>query len=186
MFASDDFVVGPGPAWQVTTPPGTAQGEGTNAADAFLTLSTSGGTFDLWQGTKTVPRALQAMPDADFALEARFLSAPSRAFQMQGFLVEAGGDTWLRFDTFHDGTTLRAFGAITVAGQTTAVFNTPIAAGAAPYLRLERSGDTFVLRHSQDGESWTEAGRATRAVTVTEAGVFAGSVGAGSAFTAQV
>ena len=48
---------------------------------------------------------MQDAPDGDFQLEARFLSTPTVKNQMQGILVQEDADSWIRFDTYFDGTT---------------------------------------------------------------------------------
>ena len=129
---------------------------------------------------------MQEVADENFMLEARFLSTPTAQYQMQGFVIEESENTWLRFDTYSDGTKLWAFGAVTVNGVSSQAFKVQVVSGSAPYLRLERDGDSFRLYHSQDGSNWIAAGMLTRAMTVTEAGVFAGSAGSAGSFTAEV
>ncbi len=185
-FRSDDFHDGPlDPMWQVITPQGTQYDLGVVNSDSVLNLTTGPGNHDIW-GSNNAARAMQEVADEDFALEARFLSTPTARYQMQGFVVEQDAQNWIRFDTYSDGTTLYAFAAITVNGQTSTAFRTAVAEGTAPYLRVERSGDTFAYSYSQDGEIWTPAGEVTHDIAVSLAGVFGGSVNAPSGFTAVV
>ena len=185
-FVSDDFNTETlGDTWTVIAPSGSSQGLETDGAEAYLTLTTGTGSHDIWN-TNNAVRAMQEVADENFMLEARFLSTPTAQYQMQGFVIEESESTWLRFDTYSDGTKLWAFGAVTVNGVSSQAFKVQVVSGSAPYLRLERDGDTFRLYHSQDGSSWISAGTLTRAMTVTEAGVFAGSAGSAGSFTAEV
>ncbi|MGD1881866.1 MAG: cadherin-like domain-containing protein [Paracoccaceae bacterium] len=185
-FSSDDFHDGPLAAgWIVTTPIGTSQGLGAEGIESFLSLSTGPGNYDIWN-VNNAARAMQIVADEDFGLEARFLSTPTERFQMQGFLIEGDAGNWLRFDTYSDGGQLYAFAAITVNGSSSTAFRTAIAPTAGAQLRIERSGDDFTFAFSEDGETWTTAGTLTHVMTVSQAGVFAGSTGASGGFTAQV
>lgn len=184
---SDDFdATDLGPAWTFEGPSETSYGLIDEASDAFLALTTPDGNFDLWNGTKSVARAMQRTADEDFSLTARFLSAPTERFQMQGFLVDGDAGDWLRIDTYSDGTSLRIFAAATAGDQSTILLSGKIASGVAPYLSVARTGDTWSVSHSVDGVTWISAGSFTHAMTVTEAGLFAGNTGAAQGFTAEV
>jgi len=131
-------------------------------------------------------RAMQDIADDDFTLEARFLSVPTDRFQLQGFIVEADANNWLRFDTYSDGNSLKAFAAVTTNGSSSVRMNVTIPGGEAPYLKVTRSGDLWSYEYSQDGVNWTTAGSFTAALGVTSAGVFGGNVQQAAGFTAQV
>ncbi len=187
MFYSDDFSGSVlGSAWQVIGPTGTSHSLGTAADDAFLTLSTGAGLHDIWGATNDAVRSMQDLADADFSLEARFLTTPAAKYQMQGFLIEADANNWIRFDTYSDGKKLYAFAAVTIDGMTTMAFRVPIAAGTAPYLQLERAGDVYTFSYSLDGQNWTVAGSLTEGMDVTSGGVFAGSAGGAGGYVAQI
>jgi len=182
---SDDFSGSVlGSAWTLFGPNGTAGSLGTSGAESYLTLTADAGNHDLW-GVNRSARALQAIADTDFEVEARYLSAPTQQYQMQGILAEQDASNWIRFDTYSNGTALFAFAAVTVGGSTSSRFNVAIAGGSAPYLRVTRSGDVWTFSHSTDGASWTVAGSFTQAMTVGSVGPFAGST-TGTAYTAQV
>ena len=183
---SDDFSAGAlDPAWRFEGPSETTFSFGSDQGEAFLNIETPDGTFDAWQ-TNTAARILQATDDTDFQLEARFLSTPTGRYQNQGFLIEADELNWLRFDTYSDGSNLRAFGAVTVNGVTSARFNVTIQESQAPFLMLTRSGDVWTFEYSQDGVTWTTAGSFSHQIVVAEAGLFAGNSDASTGFTAQV
>ncbi|MFQ1701372.1 cadherin-like domain-containing protein [Loktanella agnita] len=184
MVISDDFsdaIIAAN--WSVTGPLGAQ--EFNTTTDGVLQLATADGDYDAWN-TITAARAMQAAVDEDLTLTARFLSQPTQKFQMQGFLIAQGADDWLRFDTYSDGNRLYAFAAITVGGVSSPAFQVAIPGDVAPYLRVTRSGDLWSFSYSLDGAAWVSAGSFTHAMNVSSAGLFAGSVGSDSAFTAQV
>ncbi len=184
-IVSDDFSAAAlDPMWARQGPAGTAT---TAVADGegYLEITVPAGDYDAW-GSNRGTRVLQDAPDGDFGIAARFLSAPTQRFQMQGLLVEQDAGNWLRFDTYHDGSNQRVFAAVTVDGVSAAQINTGVAAGSASHLRVERSGNNWTLAYSADGATWTPAGSFSHAMAVTQAGVFAGNTAGASGFTAQV
>ncbi|MEM8970539.1 MAG: cadherin-like domain-containing protein [Pseudomonadota bacterium] len=171
--------------WTVGGPAGTTNSLDVNGPEAYLTLSTPTGNFDIWTVNNSA-RALQAITDSDFQVEAGFLSTPSARFQIQGILVEEDSDTWIRFDTFHDGSDLNAFAAVTLNGSPSAQFNVEIPGGTAPFIRVDRAGDVWTMSYSTDGTVWTVAGSFTQALNVSSVGPFAASAADAPGFTAQV
>jgi regulation of enolase protein 1 (concanavalin A-like superfamily) len=185
-FVSDDFHDGPlGVQWSLVEPAGASHALGTEGIDSYLSLSTGTGNHDIWHSNNSV-RAMQEVADENFTLEARFLSLPTQRYQMQGFLIEADPDNWLRFDIYSDGARLYAFGASTVNGASSQAFRSGIGEGTAAYLRLTRSGDVFTFAYSEDGETWVTAGSLSRAMVVAQSGVFAASAGGAGGFEARV
>ncbi|MCP4304966.1 MAG: DUF1349 domain-containing protein, partial [bacterium] len=159
---SDDFSSGVlDPVWTIEGPAGTSAGLATTVDDAFLLLETPDGSHDVW-GTNNGARAMQTVVDEDFQLETRFLTTPTEQYQMQGLLVEQDANNWIRFDTYSDGTNLRAFAAVTVNGNSTARFNVVVPADSQ-YLRVTRADDDWTLEYSSDGVNWTAAGSFTHA-----------------------
>ncbi|UWQ48125.1 cadherin-like domain-containing protein [Leisingera aquaemixtae] len=187
MFSSDDFSGGAlDPAvWSVEGPAGVAAGVGVNATDAYLELVTPDGNYDAWK-TNNSARAMQAIADEDFQVEARFLTTPTDRFQLQGILVEQDAGNWVRFDTYSDGNVLRVFAGVTVNGASSSRVNAVIPAGEAQYLRVDRAGDVWTYEYSADGISWTTAVSFTHALTASSAGVFAGNTAQAAGYTAQV
>ncbi|MEX0368916.1 MAG: cadherin-like domain-containing protein, partial [Ruegeria sp.] len=186
-LVSDDFAGGPLDlaVWSVEGPAGISAATSGNANDAFLELVTPDGNYDAWQ-TNNSARAVQDIANEDFQIEARFLSTPAERFQMHGLLVEQDANNWLRFDTYSDGSVLRVFAAVTVNGSSSSRVNALIQPGDAEYLRVDRSGDTWVYEYSADGTNWTTAVSFDHAVTATSAGVFAGNTAQATGYTAQV
>ena len=171
--------------WTLQGPAGTAD-VAQAGSEAYLEIAVpSGGSYDAWN-TNTSSRVMQTATNEDFGLEAKFLSTPSEKYQMQGILVEQDASNWLRFDTYSNGSKQFVFAAVTLGGSSAVQFNIEVAAGSAPYLRLDRAGDLWTAQYSIDGQTWTTAGNFTQALAVSSAGVFAGSTGGAPGFTAQV
>ncbi|MCP4306218.1 MAG: DUF1349 domain-containing protein, partial [bacterium] len=123
MLVSDDFSSGVlDPVWTTLGPAGASVGLGTTATDGYLELVTPDGNYDIWN-TNNSARAMQSVSDGDFELSTRFLTTPSEKYQMQGFLVEQDADNWIRFDTYSTGSSLKAFAAVTVDGNSTTQIN---------------------------------------------------------------
>ena len=181
-FSGDTLNAG----WSFAGAAGASVQLGANATDAYLELVTPDGNFDLWGSQIDVARVMQSISDGDFQLATRFLTAPSQKYQMQGFLVEQDGANWIRFDTYSDGSKLHAFAAVTVNGVSTTKFDVVIPGRSAPYLQLTHTGSDWALEYSTDGTTWTTAGSFSQAMTVSEAGVFAGNTGQATGYTAQV
>lgn len=134
------------------------------------------------------PRVMQDVADTDFGLEVKFESMVAAKYQLQGVIVEQDVDDFLRFDFYSTGGEVRVFAARFVAGSPATIANVAVPVGDAPmYLRVNRSGDAWVLEWSGDGVTWTAAASFTHEMTVTSAGVFAGNAGsAAPAHTALV
>jgi len=177
--------------WRFENPRGDGRVRmvGAGSPDAHLELEVPAGpSHDPFHVNRSV-RVMQPVADADFELEARFESDPGERYQIQGFIVEADEDDWLRFDVFHDGATQRIFAAVTVNGSSSSRFNAPIATGAARFLRITRQGDVWTCAYSADGSSYTTAGSFEHPLAVAAAGVFTAnhaSSGDAPAYTAVV
>src|SRR5215471_1167323 len=151
MIISDDFSSGSlGSIWTIAGAPGVSVGVGSDGTDGYLQLLTPDGDYDAW-GTITGANAMQAAPNTDFQLKTRFLTNPTQQYQMQGFLVEQDALNWLRFDTYFDGSVLRAFAAVNLGGVPSALISVAVPGNLAPYLRLTRSGNVWTFDDSLDG-----------------------------------
>ena len=153
---------------------GTVAMHGAGTGDAHVVLSVPvGPSHDPWQSNNKAVRIMQPIADTDFELEAKFDSEPSARHQLQGFIVEQDNLNWLRFDVYHDGTSLRIFAGVTLGGSSSSRVNAVIASGSAAYLRVTRVGDQWTLWRSADGLDWFSAVSFAQALSLTSAGVFA-------------
>ena len=151
-----------------------------------LVIDVPEGTFDLWNGRTTAPRILQPTADRDFVARAAFGSVPSQRFQMQGLVLEGAGDEWIRVDLFSNGTETRLFAATTKGGKSESVLDIAVDGKEAARLGVERTGDTFAISYSPDGENWTNAGSFDRKIELARIGVFAGALAKAAGYQARV
>ncbi|MCC6396391.1 MAG: hypothetical protein IT282_05190, partial [Bacteroidetes bacterium] len=172
--------------WTFTDPLGnsalTLNGTGTSEAALALSLP-AGVAHDLYTGKNYAPRVLQPCANTDFELEVKFDSPLSQLFQIQGILIQGDPNTLLRFDFSSDGASTNAYAASTSDGFATAPENrialNPIAPNdVAPlYMRVSRTGNSWSMYSSTNGTTYTLIGTFTFAMTVTQAGLFAGNGG---------
>jgi regulation of enolase protein 1 (concanavalin A-like superfamily) len=184
---SDEFGAGaldPG-VWTFVDPIGDAAAS--LAAGRLAIAVPEGVQHDLWTNANHAPRVVQAAPDTDFHVEAKFDSATLQRFQMQGIVVEQDADDLLRFELHHDGGATRLFAAV-IEGGVGSTKHLATVAGAAPtYLRVRRAGNLWRLRYSDDGEEWTSTASFRHDLRVSAVGPFAGNGGGWPpAFTVHV
>jgi regulation of enolase protein 1 (concanavalin A-like superfamily) len=178
--------------WTLVNPlgDGSAAMVGAGTGDARVVLSVpEGPSHDPWGASNKAFRIVQSTADEDFEVEVKFESEPSARYQLQGILVEQDAQNWMRFDTYHDGTSLRIFAGVTVGGSSSQKVNGVIASGAAGYLKVTRQGDQWTLWQSPDGAAWVSSVSFGHAIAVSAVGVFVanhGSSGASPAYTAVV
>ncbi|HVR78117.1 MAG TPA: hypothetical protein VMS99_06945 [Acidimicrobiia bacterium] len=146
----------------------------------------AGTSHDLWTNRNHAPRLLQAAPDSDLEVVAKFDSVVDAKYQSQGLLAVQDFDDLLRVDVFYTGSSTQVFAARMDAGTATTLLNKTIAGGAPVWLGLARTGDTWSVSHSYDGTSWTDTGSFTYPLTVSQVGLFAGNHTPSPAFTAQI
>jgi len=135
----------------------------------------AGLNHDQWTGRNFAPRLLQPSPNADFAVEASFLSTPVPR-SGQGLIFQADANNLIRFGVEHNGTTFRTTVTTMTAGTATvrAARNLTSAPG---FLRVTRTGSTWRLDRSADGRTWFADATVTFALNVQQAGVFAMTTG---------
>jgi regulation of enolase protein 1 (concanavalin A-like superfamily) len=130
---------------------------------------------------------MQAAPNGDFEVEARFDGAMTAGYQIQGILVQQDGTNFLRFDIVRDPANTRFFSASFVNDAPTVRADVTIAQGAPFYLRVKRVGDQWTGSYSANGTTWTQGVTFTQALTVATVGPFAGNAGSPApAFTGLV
>jgi LmbE family N-acetylglucosaminyl deacetylase/regulation of enolase protein 1 (concanavalin A-like superfamily) len=193
--------------------PAGAQGAGTIQADDFngtslnagvwtlanplgdASVSVSGGTadvslpggsmHDVWGNTNTSSGLRQAVPDRDFEIEAKFTSVVSSGFQMQGLIVEQDANDLVRAEVHHDGAGTRLFVATMFNGNPEVRHYSTVPDGGPVYIRVVRAGNTWRVRYSRDGSSWTTTDPFSLAIAVTRAGPLVGNSN-GPSFTGRV
>jgi len=173
------------PRWAVVDPMGdtTVINTGTD-----LQLSIPGvGTHDLWTGRNNAPRVLQTVADTDMDIEAKFNSMPSQRFSGQGLVFQADANNLIRFGVEHTGSAMRTTVSTMVNGVAANVQIRYLYGENPKYLRLVRTGNTWLPMRSSDGVNWTKQTVVDFPLVVSKAGVYALSHGTpGPAFTASV
>lgn len=173
--------------WNFTNPLGDATLEMTGSQVKIALPSAT--THDVWDEGNNVPRIMQAASDTDFALEAKFESVIDQRYQLQGMLIEADSQNFIRINFQHNGTNTFLFGASFNNGTPRERFNQVIPDGAPLYLRVVRSGNIWAAFYSYDGEEWNTNSAMTfnYGLSVTNVGLFAGNAGnAAPAHTAVI
>jgi LmbE family N-acetylglucosaminyl deacetylase len=177
VIASDEFNA---PAlntsvWTFVDPVGdvTLGLEGTHAAFSVP----AGARHDLWSNVDEVPRLLQAAPNSDFEVEAKWDSAVTTQYQIQGFLVEQDANDLLRLEVHYEHPQPRLFIARLRNGIASVIAERTVAGGAPIYLRIKRVGSTWKFSYSGDGASWALGAHFTNDLSVNAIGPFAGNSG---------
>jgi hypothetical protein len=164
--------------WNVVDPLGDGS---VTVADGRLRLSVPAGpSHDPWTPNNAL-RIVQATANQDLHLEAKFDSLPTHGLQSQGVLIEQSPGNWLRFDTYHDGSRLRAFVARFTNNQPTVITDQHLIASTPLWIRITRTGDTWTYATSNDGATWSTRTTFNHPMTVTALGPYAGNFAWGPA-----
>ncbi|RPH35650.1 DUF1349 domain-containing protein, partial [bacterium] len=177
-IASDQFNASSlnSPLWTFVNPRGDVSLAMTGTQLA-LTLP-AGVSHDVWSSGNLAPRVMQSAANADFELETKFDVPLSKAYQMQGIIVQQDASRFLRFDMYHDGSVPRIFAAGFVSGVPTVYGDLPLSGTSPGYFRVKRQGDQWTISYSSSGgTAWTQALTFANALTVTSVGPFAGNHG---------
>ncbi len=145
-----------------------------------LVLSVPGGVeHDSWASGLHALRVVQPVANSDFEVESKFESMGSAQYQDEGILVEQDASTALRFDVFNAGGGQVILFAASVSGATASVkVATTLASAPAPFwLRVKRTGSTWLFTYSLDGVTWLTGGSFSFAMTVAKVGPYAGNAG---------
>jgi uncharacterized repeat protein (TIGR01451 family) len=165
-------------------------GDGTMSLNGTQLLLTTpaGPTHDAYLGGNTTVRVVQATPNIDFQVEAKFDSLGTVAYQDEGILVEQDASNFIRFDVYYDGTATRVFSASIAGSNATNYVNSAVTPGVPIWLRLRRTGNSWTGTWSIDGTTFNTAVTFTATLNVARVGPFAGNCCASSspAFTAAI
>jgi regulation of enolase protein 1 (concanavalin A-like superfamily)/LmbE family N-acetylglucosaminyl deacetylase len=163
--------------------------DATATADgSHVTISVPAGVaHDVWTTSDAVPRLLQAAPDSNFEVEAKFDSQVAVRYQQQGIIVEQDAQNLLRFEIHSEGTETKLFVAA-ITGDTASVkYNAAVPDGATSFLQVKRVNSTWTVRYSVDGETWPVSLRFDQPFVARAIGPFAGNAGnSPPAFSANV
>lgn len=152
-----------------------------------LQISVPSGTkHDMWTNNRNAPRVMQDISNEDFEFDVKFESSMSSMYQLQGVLVEADSTNFLRYNFQHDGTGYYITAYSVNNNVATLHVNDPITISPPMYLRTNRTGNTWTLWYSGNGQNWTEATQFTFNLDASSAGVFAGNAGPNPAMVSLV
>jgi uncharacterized repeat protein (TIGR02543 family) len=196
---SDDFnqcVLDP-ETWTVYDPQVGTAGQATiRATGTQLEVTVPGGVnHDVWRDGITAPHIMQEIGNVNFTVEAKFESAVTQKYQIQGLLIKQDDANLVRisFEYVGGGQTYVSVYPITNGEPAIAVSQQIPTKNEPLYLRLERNGTAWEIayRHESDA-NFTSGGayRFTHTLNASEIGFFAGNVGdisvgaAAPAFTA--
>src|SRR5918996_5036574 len=130
--------------------------DATAAADgSHAVISVPAGVaHDVWTSSDTVPRLLQAAPDANFEVETKFDSQVAVRYQQQGIIVEQDARNLLRVEIHSEGTETKLFVAAIMGDTASVKYNAAVPDGPTTYLQVKRVDSTWTVRYSIDGETW--------------------------------
>jgi regulation of enolase protein 1 (concanavalin A-like superfamily) len=148
--------------------------------DARLNLFVPAGrSHDLFDTRLLAPRLLQAAPNSDFEIEAKFQGTYSGTFTMQGLIAQQTFKDFVRVDVYRTGSQRRLYAATFVNGVATTRLDVAVPIGTTSFpdvhLRLRRQGSTFTVLWSADGQTWTSAGSFSHPMVVSAVGPWVGS-----------
>jgi hypothetical protein len=161
--------------WSFIDPRGDATLR-TNGTNVMIDLP-AGKDHNVWTEGNQAPRLMQAAGDTDFEIEAKFATAPHGIHAMQGLIVQADDQNFLRFDFFSIDDELHIFAASFVDGAPTVRAHQIIAGGLPLYMRVRRVGDQWTSWYSFDKASWTVSADFGHHLAVGSVGFFVGNAG---------
>lgn len=183
---SDDFNSGLNTkVWSTYTPKNDTSITTTGSQLQFSVPA--GSNHDLWTHHLDAPRITQNITNSNFELEAKFGSAVTQKYQMQGIIVEQDRNNLLRFEFHSDGVITNIFSASITNGQAVKRLIKSIPSGAPSHLRVTRIENQWTVSYSFNGSTWNTAGSYAHDLTTNTAGLFAGNSGnPAPAFTALI
>ena len=119
-------------------------------------------------------RLLQAVPDIDFQVDAKFDSVPSIAYQSQGIIASQDDANDVRFAVAYDLNGPTLVGSVSEAGTTVALPPVGLTRNAAPiWLRIQRLGSAWTFYWSDDGSTFQLAAQVRSTLVVKYLGLIA-------------
>ena len=172
--------------WSFFNPLGDATAT-VDGANAVISVP-AGVTHDVWTTSDSVPRLLQAAPDANFEVEAKFNSSVTTRYQQQGIMVEQDPANLLRFEIHSEGTETKLFVAAIRGGTASIKYNAAVPNGPddvpaaqAGRRRAGRSGTP------PNGETWPVSVRFDETFVPHAIGPYGGNAGSSPpAFSAKI
>ncbi len=167
----DNFI---GPFWTTVSPAGGSA----SISNSHLFLGVPGGAnHDPFSATNQAVRVVQSIGDVDFDVAMK-IDSPLVAADgntSQGLMVLAANGDFLTFALTTDGNNIGLMGQTVTAGASTIVLDdSAFSEYQNPtYLRLRRSGSSYVALYSVDGATWKQAASFTDTMATASVGPFA-------------
>jgi regulation of enolase protein 1 (concanavalin A-like superfamily) len=175
--------------WQIQ---GGGAGTATTVSGGTLNMAVPGGSqHDLFPGSENALRVVQTIANGNFEIESKFNTlgnATPGNFQDEGIVIQQNSSTFLRFDMYSDGSSIIVFSAAASGATATQKIMQTVSSPTAPvWLRVRRTGPTYLFSYSLNGSSYTVAGSFDSLMPVAQVGVYVGNSGASPAgWTAHV
>ena len=169
--------------WTLANPTGDAS-VSVSGGTADVSLP-AGSMHDVWGNVNTSSGLRQPAPDRDFEIEAKFTSVVSSGFQMQGLMVAQDSNDLVRAEVHHDGSGTRLFVATMFNGSPTVQHYSTVPNGGPVWMRIVRTGNTFRVRYSRDGSTWTTTDPFSLPIVVSSVGPLVGN-SSGPGFTGKI
>lgn len=152
-----------------------------------VSISVPPGTgHDIWKSGINAPRIMQDIQNEDFEIEVKFDSVPTVKTQMHGILVQQDSGNFLRFNYQSNGNNNTAVIVDGKNGNAQSVFSEVLTGAIPAYLRVTRTGTTWTMQSSLNGQDWTTLTTINKALNTTQAGVFVGNTGGNPAYTGVI
>jgi Chitobiase/beta-hexosaminidase C-terminal domain/FG-GAP-like repeat len=160
--------------WTVVAPVGGSAA----VSGGHLVISVpAGSNHDAFNPALDAVQVVQPISNGNFDVNVKIDStlASSGAYSGEGILVEGDAHDYIRYGIGASGSSITLTANTIVAGSEGTAFQlSPFSGYVVPtYLRLSRTGTTYVGYWSTDGVNWTEAGSFTDSLTVTGLAPFA-------------
>ncbi len=135
----------------------------------------AGLSHDIEDLQNKAPRLMQAVPDTNFEIEAKFNSEVNLMYQMQGLIIEQDSANFLRLDIHSDGANTKLYAATYTNGVTSVKQYQTIPKAAPYYLSIFRDANNWTFSYSYNGADWIVAATFQHPVNVTSVGFYAGN-----------
>ncbi len=171
------------PVWTIYDPLGDCTLD-QSGGELFIAIP-AGVRHDLNTVNKDAPRILQPCLNTDFSIETKLTTPVDTQKQIAGIVVEQDHTNMVHAGVYFDGANVNIYAEQMLSGSTTEIVNSSYVSPTWPiWIRLERASNFWSVFSSFDGVSFTLEGTFTFALTVVNAGLFAGTSVTDPAFTA--
>ncbi len=164
------------PMWTWTDPLGLADYQMTGTQVKIVVPPNA--NYEIWRNGNDAARLTQEVGNVpNFSMIVKMQSPVTQGYQVQGVLIEASDDEFIRIDIFNDGQQVKYFAGVVKNGVGNIKKNVPITlSGSDIYLRIQRNGNDWRLFYRfSDSGPWTGVGKFTHTIEVQRVGIFAGS-----------